>query len=107
MLIRVFVLKVINNERKILIHLEIIDHRAKKIESVITQVCKESTLWIYPQLRWPSFSLTFSFKFACFCLVDIWTLKKDFGKENKKPFAAIKTTIKHKNLSPIYITERR
>ena len=31
-------------------------------------------------------------------------LKRNFVKENKKPFKAIKTTAKHKNLSQIYIT---
>ena len=39
MLIRTFVLKVINNERKILTHQEIIDHIVEQIESVIFQVC--------------------------------------------------------------------
>ena len=39
-LIRTFVLKVINNERKILTSHEIIDRIAEQIESVITQVCK-------------------------------------------------------------------
>ena len=38
-LIRTFVLKVINNERKILTSHEIIDRIAEQIESVITQVC--------------------------------------------------------------------
>ena len=41
MLIQKFVLKVINNERKILTRHEIIDRTAEKIVSVITQVCKE------------------------------------------------------------------
>ena len=40
MLIRTFVLKVINNESKILTSHEIIDRIAEQIESVITQVCK-------------------------------------------------------------------
>ena len=40
MLIRRFVLKVINNERKILTHHEIIDLIAEQIVFVITQVCK-------------------------------------------------------------------
>ena len=40
MLIRRFVLKVINNERKILTHHEIIDRIAEQIVFVITQVCK-------------------------------------------------------------------
>ena len=78
MLVRIFVLKVINNERKIPTHHEIIDCIAEKIESVITQVCKETKLWIYPNLRRPNFSFTDSFKFTYFCIVDIWTLKKEF-----------------------------
>ena len=41
MLIRRFVLKVINNERNILTHHEIIDRIAEQIVFVITQVCKE------------------------------------------------------------------
>ena len=39
MLIRTFVLKVISNDRKILIPHEIIDCIAENIVSVITQVC--------------------------------------------------------------------
>ena len=58
MLIRTFVLKVINNERKILTHHEITDCIAERIESVIPQVYKESKLWIHPNLRQPSFSFT-------------------------------------------------
>ena len=42
--------------------------------------------------------------FTYFVIVDIQTLKRNFVKENKKPFKAIKTTTKHKNLSQIYIT---
>ena len=41
MLIRTFVLKVINNESKILTDHEITDRIAGQIEPVITQVCKE------------------------------------------------------------------
>ena len=48
MLIRTFVLKVANNERKILTHREIFDCITEQIESVITQVRKESKLWIHP-----------------------------------------------------------
>ena len=51
MLIRTFVLKVTNNKRKILTDHEIIDCIAEKIESVITEVCKESELWFHPNLR--------------------------------------------------------
>ena len=42
MLIRMFVLKIINNERKILPRHEIIDRIAEQIVLVITRVCKES-----------------------------------------------------------------
>ena len=42
MLIWMFVLKVINNERKILTRHEIIDRIAEQIVLVITRVCKES-----------------------------------------------------------------
>ena len=44
MLIQTFVLKVINDERKTLTHHEITDRIAKQIESVITQLRKESKL---------------------------------------------------------------
>ena len=47
MLIRTFILKVINNERKRLTHHEIIDDIAEQILFVSTQVCKESKLWIH------------------------------------------------------------
>ena len=36
--IRIFVLKVINNKRKILTYHEVIDRMAEQIDSVITQV---------------------------------------------------------------------
>ena len=39
------------------------------------------------------------YNFTYLFVVDIWTLKRNFVKENKKPFKAIKTTTKHKNLS--------
>ena len=42
MLIRMFVLKVINNERKILTYHEIIDSIVEQIVLMITRVCKES-----------------------------------------------------------------
>ena len=42
MLIRMFFLKVINNERKILTYHEIIDSTVEQIVLVITRVCKES-----------------------------------------------------------------
>ena len=48
-----FVLKVIYNERKILIHHEIIDRSAEQTESVITQACKVSELRIHPNLSRP------------------------------------------------------
>ena len=58
MLIASFVLKLINNKRKILTHQEIIGRIAEQIKSVITQVCKESKLWIHSNLRRPSFSFS-------------------------------------------------
>ena len=42
MLIQMFVLKIINNERKLLPRHEIIDRIAEQIVLVITRVCKES-----------------------------------------------------------------
>ena len=68
MLIRTFVLKVINNYRKILTHHEIIDCIAEKIVSVITQVCKETKLWIHSNLRRPNFSFTYSLSLLTFVL---------------------------------------
>ena len=58
MLIASFDLKLINNKRKILTHQEIIGRIAEQIKSVITQVCKESKLWIHSNLRRPSFSFS-------------------------------------------------
>ena len=78
MFIRRFVLKVINNETKILDHHEIIDCIAQQIVLVIDQVCKESKLWIHPNLRGPSFLFTYSFKFTYFYIVDVWTLENEF-----------------------------
>ena len=82
--IRILLLKVINNERKILTHYEYIDHMAEQTESVITQMHKESTFWIHPNLRRPGFSLAFSFKFIYFGIVDIWTLKKGFFQRKQE-----------------------
>ena len=50
MLIRIFALKAINNERKPLTHHEIIDLIAEQIQSVIIPVYKGSKLWINPNL---------------------------------------------------------
>ena len=86
-----------NNERKISARHEIIDYIAEKM-SVITQVCKETKLWIHPNLRRPNFSFTYSLKFTYFCNVDIWTLKKKDFRENKKPWTVIKTVSKDKNV---------
>ena len=44
MLIRILVLKLINNGRRILTHHEIIDRIVEQIVLVTTQVCKESKL---------------------------------------------------------------
>ena len=71
--IRIFLLKVTNNERKILTHYEYTDRIAEQIESVITQMHKQSKLWIHRNFNEPGFSLAFSFKFPYFCIVDIWT----------------------------------
>ena len=56
-LIRTFVLKVINNKRKILIHHEITDHIVKQI----ILVCIKSKFWIHPNLRLPNFSSLVTF----------------------------------------------
>ena len=69
MLIRTFVLKVINNERKKLTHHEIIDRIAEQTASVIIQVSKESKLRIHSNLRRARFSFTYSFKFTYKCFV--------------------------------------
>ena len=66
--------------------------------AVITQICKEPKLWIHPNLRRPSFSFTYSFKFTCFCTVHIQTLKK-----NKKP---LKKSLKLQQNIKNYIAER-
>ena len=63
-LIRTFVLKVINNESKKLTHDKVIDRIAEQTASVIIQVNKESKLRIHPNLRMPRFSFTRSFKFT-------------------------------------------
>ena len=93
MLIRTFVLKVIDNERNILNRHNIVNCISENVVSVIAQVCKETKLRIHSNLRRPNFSFTYSFKFTYFCIVDIWTLEKNFVKESKKPsLTAIKTT---------------
>ena len=77
-LIGKLVLKVKNNERKILTHHGITDRIAEKIALVITQLCKKPKLWIHPNLKGSSFSFTYLFRFIYFCIVHIWTLKKEF-----------------------------
>ena len=67
MLIRTFVLKVVNNESKKLTHHKVIDRIAKQSASVIIQVSKESKLRIHLNLKRPSFSFTYSFKFTYKC----------------------------------------
>ena len=79
MLIQIFVLKVINDERKILTHHEIVDRIAEKIVLVITQVCKELKFRIRLSSRRSRLSFTYSFKFTYFCNADAWTLKKEFS----------------------------
>ena len=67
MLIRTFVLKFINNDRKKLTHHEIINRIAEQTALVTIQVSKESKLRIHPKLRRPCFSFTYSFKFTYKC----------------------------------------
>ena len=69
MLIRMFILKVINNERKKLTHHEIIDRIAEQTVLVIIQVSNESKLSILQNLRRPWFSFTYLFKFTYKCFV--------------------------------------
>ena len=69
MLIRTFVVKVIDNERKKLTPHKILDRIAEQIASVIIPVSKESKLRIHPNLRRPHFSFTYSFKFTYKCFV--------------------------------------
>ena len=78
MLTRTFVLKVLNNNWKILTHHEIIDRIAEQVKSVITQVCKELKLWIHPNLQGPRFSFTYSLKFTYFLLFLCTPYKKEF-----------------------------
>ena len=59
MLIRRFVLKVINNEIKDLTHHEITGCIAEQTVLVITQGCKESKMWIHLKLRRPSLSFSY------------------------------------------------
>ena len=70
MLIQIFFLKVINYERKLLTDHEIIDRMVGQIESVITQLCKESKLRIHANLRRPGFSIIFHL-ISFFCAVGI------------------------------------
>ena len=77
MLIRTFILKVINNQIKILTDHKIVDRDAEQSESAIPQVCKESKLWIHPNLWRPSFLFTYSFKLTYFAIIYI-DLKKEF-----------------------------
>ena len=73
MLIRMFVLNVINNERKILTPHKITDHIAEQIVLVITRVRKESM----SSSELTAVNFTYLFKFNYFYFVDVWTLKKE------------------------------
>ena len=64
-----FVLTVIKNERKKLIHREVIDRIAKQNATVIIQMSKESKLRIQPNLRTLRFPFTYSFKLTYKCFV--------------------------------------
>ena len=103
---RIFTLKVINIESKILAYPQIIDRIAEQIELVITQLWKESKFWVHQNLKQTSFSLTCSFKFTYICIANMSNLKRNFIKENQKPFTVIKNTAKCRSLSQIYITGR-
>ena len=54
-LIQRFILKATNNERKFLTHNEFIDCIAEQIVLVMTQMWKDSKLWIHLNLRGSSF----------------------------------------------------
>ena len=67
--------------------------------SVINQVCKETKLWIHPNLWRPNSyilihlsSLTFVLQIYGDRYMNLH--KNDFVKENKKPLTAIKTTLR-------------
>ena len=92
-------------KEKILIHHEIIDHMPEQTESAITKANKKSKFWVHPILELTIFSLTFSFKFSYICIVDIWTLKGSFVKENKRPFNFIKTTTKQNFITNLHCRE--
>ena len=84
--------------KRLLTHHKIIDHIAQQI----VLVCKKSKLWIHPNLWWPNLSFIYSSKFTYLCTVDMWTLKRNFVIENKKPFTAI-ITATNKRVSQRYI----
>ena len=76
MLIRMLVLKIINNERKFLTRHKIIDRIGGQIVLVTTRVCKKSMR--SSKLAAVECPITYLFKFTYPCFVDIWTLKKKF-----------------------------
>ena len=57
----------------------------------------------YPNLRRPSFTFTYSFKFTDFCIVDIWTLKKEFCL--RKQEAIHKSTTKQQFVTNLHNRE--
>ena len=73
------IMLIINNERKIWTHHEIIDCTADKIVSVIAQMCKETKLRNHPTLQRLNFSFTYSLKFT---YVDLIYRYKDLRKKN-------------------------
>ena len=70
------VLKVINNERKILMHQGIIDRIAEKIVGGHSSMQKIKIV-DSSELKGAKFFIYF-FKFTYFCIVHKWTLKKEF-----------------------------
>ena len=67
---RMFLVKVLNNERKFLTRYKIIDSIAEQTATVIAQVCKKSKLLIHANLRQLSSSFIYSFKFTYFCIAE-------------------------------------
>ena len=70
-----FVLKVINNERKILTRHEISDRTAEQIVLVIIRMCCKESM---SSSELTAVKCNYLFKFTYFCFVDVCTLKKEF-----------------------------
>ena len=75
MLIGIFFLKVMNNDRKILTCHEMIAWQKKLCWWSLK--CMQNQLF-HPKLRLSNVSFTYLLKFTYFCFVDVWTLEKEF-----------------------------